>query len=217
MKYHDTIDSNFTINIEPYISVIKEIKVDEYSIPVYVVDVNKLVNAIITKVAQVTALCTQYNYSPTMITYFIRVFETINEYSIDTLNMYVERLLKYKDLGLIPLLYPTRIVKNNDIYETVKYPVEIYVNNARLVLAIITKLVKSDIPDYLFKFDDEYIYVYSLVIDGIKKTDKADIYYKLLYPIEIRFIDYLIKQGMKEPKNISITQDNGKYLISWEY
>ena len=217
MKYHDTIDSNFTIDIEPYISVIKEIKVDEYSIPVYVVDINRLINAIITKVAQTTALCTQYNYSPTMITYFIQVFETISEYSVDTLNVYVERLLKYKDLGLIPLLYPTKIVRDNDIYETLKYPAEIYINNARLVLAIITKLVKSDIPDYLFKLDDEYIYIHSLFIDGIKKIDKADIHYKLLYPIEISFIDYLIKQDMKEPKNISIKEDNGKYLISWEY
>jgi hypothetical protein len=217
MKYHNVLDSNFVIDIEPYLTVIKEIKADEYSVPVYLVDVNKLVDTIVRKIAQTTALCTKYNYNPTMITYFIQVFETINEYSIDTLNVYVERLLKYKDLGLIPLLYPTKIVRDNDIYETLKYPAEIYINNARLVLTIITKLVKSDIPDYLFKLDDEYIYIHSLFIDGIKKTDKADIHYKLLYPIEIKFIDYLIKQGMKEPKNISIKEDNGKYLISWEY
>jgi hypothetical protein len=211
------LDSNFMIDLEPYLSVVKEIKVDEYSIPVYLVDVNKLINAIITKVAQTTALCTKYKHNPARMRYFIKVFNALNDYSIEALNSTIQKLLKYKDLGLNLLLYPIVVKKDNTEYALVKWYLNQYMFNDELIYRIIGTLVESEIAYYSFRIDDEYIYFHGVQIDGNKVVNGTEIKYESLYPIEIKFIDYLIKQGMKEPKNISIKEDNGKYLISWEY
>jgi len=204
------------INIEPYLSVIKEIRFDEYNIPVYLIDTNKLVNAIITKVAQTTALCTKYNHNPTRSTCFIKVFDTLNDYSIESLNSIVQRLLKFKDLGMNLLLYPVIIKKDETEHELVKWYIDPYIANHELIYKIISKLV-SEIAYCQLSLDDEYIYIHHIYIDGNKVVNDTEIKYESLYPIEIKFIDYLIKQGMKEPKNINIVQNKDKYLISWEY
>ena len=217
MKYHNIIDSNFVIDIEPYLTVIKEIKVDESSIPVYVVDVNKLVNAIITKIAKTTALCTKYNYNPARIRYFIKVFNTLSDYDVETLNLNVQKLLKYKDLGMNLLLYPVVVKKGVGEHSLVRWYLDQYMANDGLIYGIIGKLVESAIAYYWLKIDDEFIYLHHVQIDGDKEVNDLVIHYETLYPIEINFINYLIKQDMKEPKNISIKEDNGKYLISWEY
>jgi hypothetical protein len=215
------IDDNFTINIEPYLEKIKEIPQiindKEYNIPVFLVKENELVEAIIKKVAQGTYLAQKYNIEPTVITYFIKVFNKYNTFPVDRLNTLVQLILKYKDLGIPLLLHPTLVSSTKE--RILRIYIDEIITNYNIVLAILRNLFKSDISHYWVLYDKENFYVREFTLEGYLTVNNEEFVYEALYPIEMNFIDYLIKQNMREPRNIIINKDNkqDKYLISWEY
>jgi len=215
------IDNNFTINIEPYLEKIKEIPCifnnKEYKLPVFLVRENELVEAIIKKIAQGTYLAQKYNLNPMDITYSIKIFNKYNDFPVDRLNTLIQLILKYKEVGINLLLHPVLIPPGR--YRILNTCLSDIITNYDIVLQILRTLLKFDISYYSILYDNEYLYIREVMLEGYLEIDDIEVLYETLYPIEINFIDYLIKQNMKEPKNISINKDEkeGKYLISWEY
>jgi hypothetical protein len=215
------IDEHFTVDIEPHLEKIKEIeyivKDKTYKVPVYLVKENELVNAIIKTVAKCTNLYIKYNCDPADITYFIKVFDKYNGFPVDRLNTLVQLMLKYKDLGFTLLLYPVLDPQKERILYTC---INEITTNYGIVLEILRNLFKSNISYYSILYDKEYFYIREFILEGYLRIDNKDFFlYEALYPVEIDFINYIIKQNLKEPKNIAITKDKeqDKYLISWEY
>jgi hypothetical protein len=246
----NSIDNNFTITLteDKELSKLRELEFEYHGIkfkaPIYLVKVDELVNSIINKVAEITAVAQKFGHNPLDTTVVIVLFEDQNKYSIDYLNDIINTLLKYKEMSMYPIVYPYSIElvceyfdEENDlrrVYDYIKpiQRIDEAFLNYRLVVQIVKRIMKNEkLSAYYIYTDKEDIFLKEPFIEGYKTlsfTNAEDLKVKELnvkinfttfYTIPVDYISYLIYQSMQKPKNVIISKDNerDKYIVSWEY
>ena len=245
---NNKVDELFTIKIDKELSKLRDLEFEykgiKFSAPIYLLLTEEFINTVISKIAEITSTSQKFNCNPMDSIIIIQLFEHKEKYEIDSLNKVCNSMLKYKELGLIPVVYPYTIEIECEYYDEDNALRKLYDSiqpikrisdvfyNYRILTQIIRYIVKNEFITSYHLFTDEneiflqepYIEGYNLLqftnLNNVKvKELKVKVKYTTFYTIDIDYINYLIYQNMKKPKNVIINKDTdtGKYIFSWEY